>query len=216
MRSLAFVLFVAALVVAARIADAQEVDSPTSSPEFFVVEGLAPGDELNIRATASATGMVVGRLPNGTKLKNLGCSDLNDIHWCKVADTQSTHLVGWAASRYLIEFGAGLPEAEGPEAASLEPEQDQFDATGDIPCARYFGQPMTVCAARITRGNAGEAEVAVTWPDGGERLIRFHGGKPEGSDAPEDIRVTRESDLHMIRIGKGERFEIPDALAFGG
>jgi len=203
--------FVAVFAGSATHATAHE-----GGPEFFVVEGIAPGDELNIRATASPTGMVVGRLPNGTKLKNLGCSDVNSVRWCKVADTQSTHLVGWAASRYLIEFGADLPAVEEPEPASLEPEQEQFDATGDIPCARYFGQPMTQCAVTVTRGSAGEAEVAVTWPDGGERVIRFHGGKPDGSDAPEDIRVTRESDLHMIRIGKGERFEIPDALAFGG
>lgn len=187
-----------------------------ASPEFYVVDGIAPGDELNIRATASATGMIVGRLPNGTKLQNLGCSDVNNVRWCKVADTQSTHLVGWAAARYLIEFGANMPAIEEPEATALETEQDQFDATGDIPCARYFGQPMTVCAVKVTRANAGEAEVAVTWPDGGERVIRFHTGKPDGSDAAEDIRATRESDLHMIRIGKGERFEIPDALAFGG
>lgn len=187
-----------------------------ASPEFYVVDGIAPGDELNIRATASATGMIVGRLPNGTMLQNLGCSDVNNVRWCKVADTQSTRLVGWAAARYLMEFGAELPAAEEPEAAALATEQEQSGATGDIPCARYFGQPMTICAVKVTHGKAGEAEVAVTWPDGGERLIRFHGGKPDGSNAAEDIRVTRESDLHMIRIGKGERFEIPDALAFGG
>ena len=29
-------------------------------------------------------------------------------------------------------------------------------------------------------------------------------------------RFTREADLNMIRIGKGERFEIPEALPFGG
>ena len=41
-------------------------------------------------------------------------------------------------------------------------------------------------------------------------------GKPESSDSSEEFRFTREADLNMIRIGKGERFEIPEALPFGG
>lgn len=179
---------------------------------FVVVEGLASGDLLNIRATASATGMLIGRVPNGAKLNNLGCSDVNGYSWCKVSDPESAQLTGWAPARYLVDFGAGADAGVEPASAVAE----EFDASGEIPCAREFGQPMTLCHADVRRRGKEEADVVVTWPEGGERLIRFRSGKPEGSDAGEDIRFTREADLHMIRIGKSERFEIPNALALGG
>src|SRR5262245_56996115 len=72
-----------------------------SAAQFVVVGGLAPGDELNIRATASPTGMVVGRLPNGAQLRNLGCSEIGGNTWCKVEDAHSSKLAGWAPARYL-------------------------------------------------------------------------------------------------------------------
>lgn len=209
--------FLAALLTASAAlpvwtAAAQEAVDPAggSGLSFVVVEGLASGDLLNIRATASATGMLIGRVPNGAKLNNLGCSDVNGYSWCKVSDPESAQLTGWAPARYLVDFGSGA----GVEPASAVVEE--FDASGEIPCAREFGQPMTLCHADVRRRGKEEADVVVTWPEGGERLIRFRSGKPEGSDAGEDIRFTREADLHMIRIGKSERFEIPNALALGG
>ena len=55
----------------------------------------------------------------------------------------------------------------------------------------------------------------MTWPDGGERVIRFRGGQPEGANSRGEFRFTREGDLNLIRIGVSERFEIPDAVPFG-
>ena len=84
----------------------------------------------------------------------------------------------------------------------------------EIPCARYVGQPMTRCEARILRLGADDADVTVLWPDGGERLIRFRGGQPDGTNTRGEFRFTREAELNLIRIGSGERFEILDALPF--
>ncbi len=86
----------------------------------------------------------------------------------------------------------------------------------DISCARYIGQPMTRCAAAVARMAEDAADVTVTWPDGGARLLRFRSGKPESSNARGALRATREGDLNMIRVGASERFEILDALVFGG
>jgi hypothetical protein len=86
--------------------------------------------------------------------------------------------------------------------------------TAEIPCARYVGQPMARCAVRILRLAANDADVTVLWPDGGERLIRFRGGQPDGTNTRGDFRFTREAELNLIRIGSGERFEILDALPF--
>jgi hypothetical protein len=88
------------------------------------------------------------------------------------------------------------------------------DAAGGIPCARHIGQPMTRCEASVARKD-GDSTVTVTWPDGGTRVITFHGGQPAGSDSPDKFRFTREGTLNMIRIGVSERFEITDQLASG-
>ena len=48
------------------------------------------------------------------------------------------------------------------------------------------------------------------------RRILFIKGEPVSSDAAEPLRHARQGDLSIILIGSGERFEIPDALVFGG
>jgi hypothetical protein len=102
---------------------------------------------------------------------------------------------------------AALADPASPAAA--------WDATGEIPCARYVGQPMGRCQVGVKRSGAGKADVTVTWPDGGSRIIGFFDGKPAGTDSGDRFRFTREGGLNMIRIGVSERFEITDALAFG-
>jgi hypothetical protein len=220
------------LTVLAGNASAQEAAEPAAGePAFFEVVGVADNDLLNLRATASAGGMIIGRLSNGSRVKNLGCSEVKGYRWCKIVDLVDAKVAGWAAERYLVETAvdaAELPSerpagvaTEGADVVALpntktEAPKTGFDATGIIPCARQFGQPMSLCQAGVIRGDAGQAIVSVTWPDGGERIIRFRDGRPESSNASEEFRFTREADLNMIRIGKGERFEVPDALPFGG
>ncbi|RVC01253.1 SH3 domain-containing protein, partial [Mesorhizobium sp. M7A.F.Ca.AU.001.01.1.1] len=76
----------------------------------------------------------------------------------------------------------------------------------EIPCARYVGQPMERCKVSVVH-TADKANITVTWPDGGTRIISFRAGQPAGSDAPGDFRFTREGSLNMIRVGVSERFE---------
>jgi len=102
--------------------------------------------------------------------------------------------------------------------AELPPAQPPALSTGgtvNIPCARYVGQPMTSCAAKVVHKGTDRADVTVTWPDGGTRVISFYSGLPAGSNARGDFRFTREGSLSMIRVGVSERFEITDAVAFG-
>jgi hypothetical protein len=74
---------------------------------------------------------------------------------------------------------------------------------------------MARCAAAVVRKGADQADITVTWPDGGTRVISFLGRLPAGSNASGDFRFTREGSLSMIRVGVSERFEITDAVAFG-
>ncbi|MDI6025801.1 SH3 domain-containing protein [Corticibacterium sp. UT-5YL-CI-8] len=103
-----------------------------------------------------------------------------------------------------------------PEVASLQPKaQEPMALTQSVPCARYTGQPMTTCAASVVRPAEGQAEVTVTWPDGGTRIIHFRDGNPSGANTRAEFRFTREGALNMIRIGVSERFEITDTVAIG-
>ncbi|TIL82366.1 MAG: SH3 domain-containing protein, partial [Mesorhizobium sp.] len=72
-------------------------------------------------------------------------------------------------------------------------------ARNEIPCARHVGQPMTSCKAGVVH-TGDKAEVTVTWPDGGTRVIRFQAGRPAGSNASGEFRYTREGSLNMIRV----------------
>ncbi|WP_284274410.1 SH3 domain-containing protein [Mesorhizobium huakuii] len=109
------------------------------------------------------------------------------------------------------------PAVDTQTVAELPPQPTSLAQGGgvEIPCARYVGQPMQRCAAAIVHKGADKADITVTWPDGGTRLISFDAGLPTGSDAKSDFRFTREGSLSMIRIGVSERFEITDVVAFG-
>lgn len=110
------------------------------------------------------------------------------------------------------------PAIDPQTVARVEPQQPSAqapDATGEIPCARYVGQPMARCSVSVVRSGANKADITVTWPDGGTRVISFYAGQPAGSNSRSDLRFTREGTLNMIRIGASERFEITDQLALG-
>ncbi|MGX5849809.1 SH3 domain-containing protein [Mesorhizobium sp. PL10] len=111
---------------------------------------------------------------------------------------------------------AGAPAQDSnPAAVATAEAAPAPGTTADIPCARYVGQPMMQCQINVAH-TGGDSAVTVTWPDGGTRIISFHGGLPVGSDSPDEFRFTREGSLNMIRIGASERFEIIDAVATGG
>lgn len=123
-----------------------------------------------------------------------------------------------SAAPALADNAAASPATPAPQIVALADPQSfppTWDATGEIPCARYVGQPMTRCQAGVRREGTGKADVTVTWPDGGTRVIGFYDGKPAGANARGEFRFTREGDLNMIRVGVSERFEITDGLAFG-
>ncbi|MER9331571.1 SH3 domain-containing protein [Mesorhizobium sp. M0488] len=113
-----------------------------------------------------------------------------------------------AVTAMLDAYGLALAAAEPPPAALVP-------GAIEIPCARNVGQPMTLCAASVVHKGSDKADITVTWPDGGTRVISFDGGLPAGSDAGSEFRFTREGSLSMIRVGVSERFEITDAVAFG-
>ena len=98
--------------------------------------------------------------------------------------------------------------------------QGQFDASGQIPCAQHKGQPMGQCPFSVSRGSHGSATVVVTRPDGRKRFIFFEKGKAVNADLSQadgnmNFRATKKADLYIIHAGD-ERYEIPEAVVFGG
>jgi hypothetical protein len=95
-----------------------------------------------------------------------------------------------------------------------------FNATGNLPCARSGSQPMAQCRFGVVRRGQGAADVTVSWPDGGSRVIFFERGRPvryDQSQADGDGRLSfaKDGDLFHIRVG-AQRFEIPEAVITGG
>jgi hypothetical protein len=92
----------------------------------------------------------------------------------------------------------------------------KFHATGEIPCAVGEGQPMGNCNFGVVRKGGGSAIVTVFLPDGGQCDIVFDKGDAVSSDAGGEMVSEANNGLNIVKIGAGERYEIPDAVMFGG
>lgn len=90
-----------------------------------------------------------------------------------------------------------------------------YHAIAPIRCRTVLGGQFGQCKAGVVR-RPGSATVHLETPDGGERTILFRDGRAVSSDASGPLRVTRQGDTSIVRIGLVEVYEIPDALPFGG
>jgi len=95
----------------------------------------------------------------------------------------------------------------------------EYHATGVVPCAMAEGAPAGDCPFGVVREGGGSGIVTVTKPDGRTRAIFFDKGTATGADVseadPGDFSAARNGDRTTVRIG-AERYEIPDAVIFGG
>ena len=109
-------VFGAAVLAKPALAQEAASDPALAVPGIALVDGIADGDELNIRATASPTGMVIARVTNGYRLNNLGCSEVKGSPWCKVEDPDDPTIFGWTPGRYLVDASSPIePEPVEPE-----------------------------------------------------------------------------------------------------
>jgi hypothetical protein len=187
-------------------------------PRLWEVAGVSEG--LHLREEASRAAKVIATYAPGTLLDNLGCRRADDGVWCDVQQLGGGPR-GYVAAQFLKPAVSpdGAP-AMGPDTSAVRAGQGDFDATGQVPCAQSAGQPMTRCDFGVARAGGGDATVVLTRPDGDKRAIFFRNGNPIGADTSEadgyhELSVTKEADLHLIRVGP-ERYEIPDAVILGG
>jgi hypothetical protein len=127
--------------------------------------------------------------------------------------------LGLAACAGPSTLGTGAP-GTGPygRGDALVPGTG-YHATGDIPCSMGGGQPTGSCPFGVKREGNGSGTVTLTKPDGRTRAIFFTNGRATGADTseadPGRFSASRRGDLSVVRIGQ-ERYEIPDAVVFGG
>ena len=118
-----------------------------------------------------------------------------------------------------FEAGKGAAAPAAPSSAERA-GLGQFDANGQIPCAQAKSQPMGQCPFTVSREGQGTATVSVTLPDGRKRAIFFDKGKATGADLSQadgnmKFKASKQGDLFKIQAGN-ERYEIPEAVVFGG
>jgi heat shock protein HslJ len=111
----------------------------------------------------------------------------------------------------IMRFRPAAPDA-------LVPGTD-FDANADIPCTMGEDEPPQSCSFGVVREGSGSGMVTITKPDGRTRSIFFENGQAMGYDAseadPGEFRASRGGDSAIVYIGE-ERYEIPDAVIYGG
>ena len=180
-------------------------DGLTGGPDFWQVTGVPQGDLLNVRAGPGTENAILGRVRNGDTVQNLGCEMAGNSRWCQINHDGDRILAGWVNGRYLREASAPV------DATAIERQ-----STGEIPCSPMAGQPTTKCAFRATRGDDGNASIWIALPSGGERYLEFAEGEPVGTDPGLEISHEKLGDLYLLRIDGVERYEIPEALVFGG
>jgi hypothetical protein len=187
-------------------------------PRHFEVTGVSSG--LNLREEPSTSARVILTYPSGTILANLGCRRAGGGVWCDVQKLGGGAR-GFVSARFLkpaVAPDGSVPT--GPDDSALRAGRGEFDATGRVACARDRGQPMTRCEFGVARAGGGYATVVVTRPDGLKRGIYFTRGELLGADTSQadgypPVSASKQSDLYLISVGE-ERYEIPDAVIFGG
>ncbi len=174
-------------------------DGLAGGPDWWQVAGVSDGDLLNVRSGPGTGNAVVGQLANGDVVANLGCEMAGETKWCQIGNADR-NAIGWASGRY-------LQEGSSPSAN---------EASGMVPCAMAPSQPTGACTFRVSRGSGGTASVWVTMPAGDERYFDFRDGNLVGTDPGLSHSQERRGDLNVILLGNGERYEIPDAVIYGG
>ncbi len=202
------------------VAAAKPPVSEAVAPEQGGPRNWTTARAVQLLEQPSVKARTVARYPAGTILDNLGCQRAAGRSWCDVQPLGGGSR-GYVSAEFLKP--AVSPDGSvktGPDDSALRAGQGRFDANGQVPCAQHKGQPTGQCSFGVARAGGGYATVVVTKPDGRTRAIFFRMGRAIGADTSQAdgygaFKATKESDLYHIRVGD-ERYEIPEAVVFGG
>lgn len=173
---------------------------------------LAPGQNEAAMFVGSASGnQFEGTLPHSGAYKIRVYMMRNAARREEVANYQVQMAITGAAK--------AAPAGEDSLSYDALVEGTDYHATGTITCAMGGGQPAGSCAFGVKRKGNGSGTVIVTKPDGRKRTIFFENGNATGADTneadPGEFAARKQNDLSIVLVGE-ERYEVPDAVIFGG
>ena len=239
--TMAWVLFLGcSLSVAAEPIKVQQIRF-TVGASSATVKGSISGDKIvdyRLRAKAGQTMSVKLKTNNASNYFNvlppgsesavfIGSTSGNTWTGTLTADGEYTvrvYLMRSAARRnakanYVLTVGIRSGSTAAASWHDAKVAGTQYHATGNIPCSTAAGQPTGSCSFGVTREGHGTGMVTVTKPDGRNRAIFFKKGKATGYDQSQadtgKFSAKKQGDLSIIHIGQ-ERYEIPDAVIWGG
>ena len=126
------------------------------------------------------------------------------------------------SSNYTLTVSVtGKPLAPIPASKDAIIPGTPFHARAPITCVPYIekfrDKKQQQCEAFvIRRGFDGTATVEIPQENSVPRRILFVKGKPVASDSPYPITFSRKDDITIVTFDTDERYEIFDALIFGG
>jgi hypothetical protein len=91
-----------------------------------------------------------------------------------------------------------------------------YHAQGKVKCEPAYSKVRECEALVIRRGFDGTATVELRWDNNQKRRILFVKGKPAAADIVHAFTFTRDERGYVITFNADERFEVPEALVFGG
>ncbi len=169
-------------------------------PDYLMVKGVVAGDLLNLRSGPSTQKPIVGRLANGTVVRNAGCVVRTGARWCQIS---TGTLTGWASGRYLVEAPAPGSQQGAP-----------FTGRGKLQCSTYPGQAAHSCDYQVSGDGKGGAKLSVTLDNGTVRRIVFLEGEPINSNLPNAITYRLSRGVFVIEMA-GERYEVAQSIVTG-
>jgi hypothetical protein len=122
------------------------------------------------------------------------------------------------SSKYTLTVAvAGKPLPPLSAARDAKVAGTAYHATAKVPCTLPYQAEVKSCDAGVVRrGNDGTATFEAIGKDGVQRRILFVQGKVVASDAMDKVTATRQGDVTVVKVGDGERYDIPDAFLNGG
>jgi hypothetical protein len=118
-------------------------ESPEPTEVVGVVHGVAEGDWLNIRASASSSASIIGNAENGAEVTVVGDVYNGSTRWfrLRIGEETSVAVYGWASASYIRREDAPAPEEDwrkditatvfgysGDEQDSAYPDIDYIDS----------------------------------------------------------------------------------------
>lgn len=182
---------------------------PNGQPAFWMVD---VDGALKVNATPALDAALEGALNGGTIVRNLGCSVIDDISWCRI-DSRGDGIAGWVIADYLspapgtaVRTGTVPYVAPGPTRTA--------DGTGTMPCAASHDTPMTECRYAVFRDGEGSGTLQIERPGGELRHIQFVDGVADATDGGGEMQLSRQGNWLFISIG-GEHYAV-DLDTFAG